>query len=122
MVDYIHRFKRIPSSTSGREGFPVNTYKKRFGSMNNALKQYGLPTRIRIGYDTEFHFPDGSIYFVGKNGMGYEEIYRIMTKKCDILAVLSIPLVLGFMLMVAMADEIMKAIFIPELLLIDLFK
>lgn len=84
MIKYIKRFHKIPSGTRGKDGFNVNTYKYRFGTLNNALKAYGLPTRTRLGSHTEYIFPDGKVYMM-KFGMGYEELYTIMVKKCPIL-------------------------------------
>lgn len=85
LVEYIHRFKRLPSSQSGNRGFgKLGAFLRRFGSFNNALRHYGLPTRKRMGQITEYNFPNNTQYFI-KNGMGYEELYRLMCAKCSIL-------------------------------------
>jgi len=85
LIEYINRFHRIPHSTGGKRGFRVNLYKDRFGSMNNALAHYGLPTRHRTGNKTQYIFPDKQYYFVDNTGRGYETLYQVMLKKCPIL-------------------------------------
>jgi len=64
LIQFIHRFHRIPSSTSGRAGFSkLSTYKHRFGSINKALAHYGLPTRYHMGHlsDPQIHFTRRSV-------------------------------------------------------------
>lgn len=85
LVNHIRRFHRIPHSPSGRDGFmQIGTLKKRFGSMNNALKNWGLPVRYKLGAVVQYCFEDGT-NFVTKQGKGYEELFMMMLKKCPVL-------------------------------------
>ena len=85
LADYIHRFKRLPSNTSGKYGFgKYNVYRRRFGSFNNALKSYGLPVRYKIGHKTEFVFEDGTQYFCDTR-YDNDELYSLLMEKCEIM-------------------------------------
>lgn len=87
LVNYIHRFKRLPSG----KGAKVNRFEKyqtlerRFGSFNNALKAYGLPTRHKMGALTEYAFPNDDVIVV-KNGDNLMPIYNKMVALCPILS------------------------------------
>jgi len=87
LINYINRFHRIPSATTGKNGYSqITTLKNRFGNINNALKEYGLPTRKSLYKENlvEYKFEDNSTFYT-KNGKGYEELYLIMKNKCPVL-------------------------------------
>jgi predicted transcriptional regulator/endogenous inhibitor of DNA gyrase (YacG/DUF329 family) len=85
-INHINRFRRIPSSPNGMDGFgALNTLKKRFGNLNNVLKEYGLPTKIQLARGmAEYKFQDNTLFYV-KHGKGYEELYYMMKAKCKVL-------------------------------------
>lgn len=87
LVDYIKRFHRLP--TNGTKSFPISTYSLKFGSWSSALKNYGLPHRVKgTGGITpiKFLFPDGESYSIPNHEPnGYEMVYQVMLKKCKIL-------------------------------------
>lgn len=83
MVNFIHRFKRLPGSSV--DSFSYGAYVSSFGSMNNALRSYGLPTRKQAGSGyTLYEFLDGSIY-KKKPVQSFDALYDLMLKKCPIL-------------------------------------
>lgn len=86
VVEYVHRMHRLPTAYSAnRGGFgKETTLRSRFGSLNNAFKEYGLPIRHRHRGDTEYTFPDGTVVF-HKRGTPTTEIYNLMLEKCPIL-------------------------------------
>lgn len=85
IINYVKRFRKLPTVTSGRTGFTkLGTVKKRFGSLNNAFKECGLPTIHRMKGLVEYVFEDGTLFHT-KMGKGYEELYTIMKNKCDVL-------------------------------------
>jgi hypothetical protein len=83
LINFINRFKRLPLGSERNIGY--FSYCDRFGSMNNALKEYGLPTRVRRGRVTEYVFPDGS-FLVKRDNQSYDLLYSMMLKKCPILS------------------------------------
>lgn len=85
-VEYIHRFHKLPTTASKKRGgfSKVKTLISRFGSLNNAFKEYGLPIRQKMGAITEYLFNDGLVAYT-KRGEGYNEIYNLMLSKCNIL-------------------------------------
>lgn len=85
LFEYINRFKRIPNG-SPREGISVPTYKYRFGSFNNALKHYKLPTRTQFGAYVLYEFQDGTIYKIQKHYFDYEKFYKLLIQKCPQLS------------------------------------
>lgn len=83
MIQFIHSYKRLPVWKDFKK-IPVYVYKHRFGSLNNAFLNYGLPTIKHMGSLKEFTFQDGTAYFI-KDGIGYDGLYNIMLKKCLLL-------------------------------------
>lgn len=86
LINHVHRFYRLPSSVKGRDCFPhIWVLKNRYGSLNNAFKHYGLPTRYKVGgWVVEYAFSDGTLMQI-RNGDGYRELYAVMLKKCPVL-------------------------------------
>ncbi len=87
LIEYIKRFHRLPkaNSTYNKDGFSSGTYKYRFGSLNNALKEYGLPVVTKIGSIYEYVFSDKTVYTHNYMEGGFEELYIIMLQKCPVL-------------------------------------
>ncbi|MCP3684685.1 MAG: MucR family transcriptional regulator [bacterium] len=84
-INHINRFRKIPTGLSHHDGYvQLPTVIRRFGSLNNALKEWGLPTKHKMGANIEFAFPDGTVFWT-KKGKGYEELYLIMKDKCPVL-------------------------------------
>ena len=85
-VQYVRRFKRLPNNRAiNRGGFSqATTLIRRFGSLNNAMHEYGLPTRYSQGSRVEFVFPDGTMMET-VNGIGMDIVYQMMLDKCPIL-------------------------------------
>lgn len=91
LVNYIHRFKRLPYHDSRRRGEGYFVYrgvlKHRYGSFNRALAHYGLPTRTDLGRRCLYVFPDETTITVTKgNFEDYDHLYHRMLSKCPVLS------------------------------------
>jgi len=86
LINYINRYNRLPNSYGKRQAIysKVSTLKRRFGSLNEAFKFYGLPTRYKLGGKTQYVFSDDTTYLKQHN-VSYMELYRLMLKKCPVL-------------------------------------
>ena len=84
LVNYIQRFRMIPSSHSTRENFPYATAASRYGNFNNFLKLYGLPTRNRRGGVVDYSFQDGTTYSKSARD-DYEPLFALLLAKCPLL-------------------------------------
>ena len=87
MVNFIHRFKRIP--TSRTKSFPFSTYTWRFGGAAKVFRHYGLPIRSQGRGSmkaTKYTFPDGETFLIKDHDpLEYAILYDLMIKKCPIL-------------------------------------
>lgn len=86
-INYVKRFKRLPTSFTKREGAfeKVCTLKRRFGSLNNAFSEYGLPTRYRSGSTTQYVFPDKTSVFFNSRKDSNDELFRTIVERCKVL-------------------------------------
>ncbi len=88
LVEFVHRYHRLPWGNSKYDGFNfqgVSTYKRRFGSLNEAFQHYGLPWRVKYrGKTFCYKFPDKTIFTL-RPGDDYGVLYQLMLKKCSVL-------------------------------------
>jgi len=85
IINYAKRFHRLPNSKSHRDGFKdYSAIRRRFGGMNPALKELGLPTKHPAGNYIEYIFPDGTVHYKSREEP-YDLVYAMMIKKCPIL-------------------------------------
>ncbi len=76
-IEYILSHHKYPPINK----FPYQALKDRFGSVNNALKEYWLPIRQQIGFSVLYEFNDWYVFKITK-WKWYEELYDIMKLKC----------------------------------------
>lgn len=68
LLEYIKKYKQLPTRVGKNEGAAIlKALRKRFGSANNGLKFYGLPTFYRKGTTVELRSATGRQMFYNYN-------------------------------------------------------
>lgn len=68
LIEYIKKYKDLPSrSIKGEGGIISKALYRRFKSLNQGFKHYGLPTRYRQGSNVELNAPNGKQLFFNYN-------------------------------------------------------
>lgn len=78
-INYILSYHKYPPYNK----YPYASLRNRFWSINNALKEYWLPTRKQIWYTIIYEFNDWYSFKIIK-WKWYEELYNIINIKCNL--------------------------------------
>lgn len=85
-LSYVHEFHNLPGPNKGFNKF-YQALRRRFGSINLAFKNYGLPIRHRLGNSSAvYEFEDGFSYSLTSKKGNRDELYEIMLQKCTVLS------------------------------------
>jgi hypothetical protein len=79
-IDYLIWHHRYPPYNK----YSYSSLKDRFWNINNALKEYWLPTREQKWHTILYHFEDWSVFKITR-WKWYEDLYQMMVDKCPIL-------------------------------------
>lgn len=89
LIEYIRQFHQLPSRSSKSDGRKIaKALFRRYGSLNDGYKHYGLPAQYRDGTNVELVAPDNKQMFFNYNKKSYnrDHVYEWMKEHCPNLA------------------------------------
>jgi hypothetical protein len=87
VIEFIHVNKELPSSTNRGKSLH-QILRKRFGTFQEAMHEYGLPEWERGTYGERFYkFPCGTVHSYNTRDMPQRDMfYQLMMQKCPVLS------------------------------------
>lgn len=87
IIEYMKKYHNLPSRSGKNDGSTIaKALFRRYGSLNEGFKHYGLPVIYRQGTNVEFAAPNNKQLFINYNKPhSKEDIWQFMLENCPVL-------------------------------------